>query len=171
MSLSPYYGLRSHPAPHFSTPGSPGNHLSRELMPQGKTQLNIRDRKDVRGYLASTPRRCQMTCLKPHSLVFLTVPALLLFAILLGGPGRAGHIPYPHSGDDGASFGIVHWWIAALKVPLLGNHLAQCSFIIEDPKAPTVLTSLSQALWIQPVSSVLCCLKSEIKLRKESGLS
>ena len=98
-------GLSSHPAPHFSTPGSPGNNLNSELMLQGKTQLSIRDRKDISGYLASTPRRCQITCLKPYSLVFLTVPVLLLFPILLGGPGRAGHVPYPHSGDDGASFG------------------------------------------------------------------
>ena len=106
MSLSPYYGLSSHPAPHFSTPGSPGDHLNIQPMLQGKTQLNVGDRKDIRGHLASTPQRCQMTCLKPHSLVFLTVPVPLLFPVLLGGPGRAGHVPYPHSGDDGASFGM-----------------------------------------------------------------
>ena len=47
-------GLSSHPAPHFSTPGSPGNNLNSELMLQGKTQLSIREKKDIRGYLAQS---------------------------------------------------------------------------------------------------------------------
>lgn len=79
MSLSPYYGLSSHPAPHFSTSRSPGNNLNREPMLQGETQLNNRARKNFRDYPAPTPQRYWVTCLKPHSLVFLTGPMLLPF--------------------------------------------------------------------------------------------